>query len=368
MDREAGRGGWLIVTIRLESGEKLPLVVDTGSPATCLDKSLEPKLGQRANTGSFLNFGVKHDTDIYVSPKIFLGKTQLEMTGPYIVAYDCKEMSADAGRPIMGILGMDVLEHYCIQMDFAAGKVRFLDGQTADKKGWGQPFPLTDVGDGCLTIRDNLTGAKGADSLIDTGCDYDGWLTPSFFQQWTNQAAQTTNGEVHAPKGVLGEEKYAQVDLDGLDAKLSLSGDTHIKYNGIGLHFLSQHLVTLDLPGKTMYLKRTSSDPLLDERKAAVVKSTGESAARYLKGLEKKGELPGWSKRDDLAPGNVHLTVNFLDHEPNSLTFDHVRKTGDSANYYFYTVIRASKDSPWKLQKAWRTDAQDHVLETYSVP
>jgi hypothetical protein len=45
MNKVAGRGDVLIVLVRLADGEKLPLVVDTGSPATVFDKSLESKLG-----------------------------------------------------------------------------------------------------------------------------------------------------------------------------------------------------------------------------------------------------------------------------------------------------------------------------------
>ncbi len=51
MNKEAGRGNWLFVTLRLESGEELPFFVDTGMTLTLLDKSLEPKLGKRLGTG-----------------------------------------------------------------------------------------------------------------------------------------------------------------------------------------------------------------------------------------------------------------------------------------------------------------------------
>ena len=47
MNQDAGRGGILIVTLRLESGEKLPFIVDTGCQVTVFDKSLEGKLGKR---------------------------------------------------------------------------------------------------------------------------------------------------------------------------------------------------------------------------------------------------------------------------------------------------------------------------------
>jgi hypothetical protein len=35
---------------------------------------------------------------------------------------------------------------------------------------------------------------------------------------------------------------------------------------------------------------------------------------------------------------------------------------------YHYTVVQASQNSPWKLQKAWRTDAKQHLIEEYPVP
>jgi hypothetical protein len=80
INKDAGRGNLLFVTLRLESGEKLPFFVDTGSPATVFDKSLEPKLGKCVGTGAFWNFGTKHEMDIYAAPTLYIENTQL-MTG-----------------------------------------------------------------------------------------------------------------------------------------------------------------------------------------------------------------------------------------------------------------------------------------------
>ena len=55
MNKEAGRGNWLFVTLRLESGDELPFFVDTGMTVTLLDKSLEPKLGKRLGTGKVMH-------------------------------------------------------------------------------------------------------------------------------------------------------------------------------------------------------------------------------------------------------------------------------------------------------------------------
>jgi hypothetical protein len=50
-----------------------------------------------------------------------------------------------------------------------------------------------------------------------------------------------------------------------------------------------------------------------------------------------------------------------------SAAFNHLLKKGDSSIYH-YEFTRASKTSPWKLQKAWRADQNDHTVEEYPVP
>jgi hypothetical protein len=258
MNEFAGRGGWLIVTLRLESGEELPCVLDTGTSDTMIDTSLEPKLGKPLGKATFQSWGVKETNTMYSAPKLYLGGTPLMMTGTGIFTYDCRQMSLAAGRPIMGILGMDVLEHYCLQMDFAAGKMRFLDDAQADKKMWGHAFPIVALNsnDPRPAVRENLLGAQGPHSLIDSGSDDDGWLMPKFFRQWTNQAVPPAKGEARSPVGMFGGIQYPYVSLRS----------QNVESDGIGIHFLARHLVTLDFPKRTMYLQRQVIGPLPDPR------------------------------------------------------------------------------------------------------
>ena len=247
---DAGRGNWLIVTIQLGSGQKLPVVVDTGAGATVLNKSLEPKLGKRLGTVPNNHWGKVITNDVYVAPKLHLGGTQLRMTGDYIVCADIKELSGGIDRKFMGILGMDVLENYCIQLDFAAGKMRFLDDQHADKDAWGKAFPIVTLNDQDPrpAVAENLLGRQGPHSIIDSGFLGDGWLMPNYFQSWTNDAVSLTNGELHWPYGRFGGEKYP---LFFMCAK-------NVESDGIGIDFLARHLVTIDFPNHTLYLKRQS--------------------------------------------------------------------------------------------------------------
>jgi hypothetical protein len=354
MNKDAGRGGPLILTVRLQNGEQLPLVVDSGTSGTILDKSLEPQLGEPRGQETIQSWGKQEKKNLYAAPKLYWGGVPL-MTGSNIMTSDFKQLSRDAGRPIMGILGLDVLEHYCVQLDFAAGTVRFFDDERADQTKWGKAFPMVALNskDGRPAVAQNLLGVQGPHSLIDSGYQSDGWLMPKFYRQWTNRAVPPSQGESRSPNGRFGGETYRDVSPD----------ENNVESDGIGLRFLARHLVTLDFPKRTMYLKRTSDEPLVDKTLEAEVESAANSANDFLKGLKEKGELPGWSKND-----HGKATHFYLEHHPHfdSGTMD-VQKT-DGSSHYHYTVTRTSKGNPWKLQKAWRTNQDGRTIEEYPVP
>lgn len=356
MNENAGVGNWIIVTIRLADGKEVPMVMDTGCPTTCLDTSFEPELGQRIKTDVLWDFGAKSQINVYAAPKLILANTPLMKIGPYVVTHDCRQISNEVGQPILGILGMDVLQNYCIQLDFASHRLRFLDYERSNKSRWGTPFDLYEIGDGCFAISNNLAGDKGPGSLIDTGYNQDGWLVPDLFRQWTNQSAR-----LHSPDGMLGSQQYPALDLRCVNPALLASGDTHIKLNGLGLRFLARHLVTLDFPEQTLYLKRTSAGPPADKALQAKTKSEGKSAAKFLKDLENRGLLPGWSTNDSVAADRV--TFRFI--YPRTVIFD-IPKKGD-AFIYHYTVVRTPDNGSWKLERAWRTDAVGKFVGEYPV-
>jgi hypothetical protein len=151
----------------------------------------------------------------------------------------------------MGILGMDCLRHYCIQLDFATQKVRFLDPDHVSKDNLGEAFPLTISL--CAFVHDTLMGIK-ADSLIDTGCNFDGDLTPKLFKQWTNQVGTGPSAlppAAHFPNGMFGGQMYTNLYVYGGGGG-----------NSIGLSFLARHLVTLNFPRRVMYLQCRNIGPL----------------------------------------------------------------------------------------------------------
>lgn len=255
INKDAGRGGWLVVMLRLESGDELPFLVDTGSSGTLLDKSLEPKLGNPLGTTVFQSWGVKRTNSVYAAPKLYWGGVPL-ITDGRIVTEELRITDSESRR-IMGILSYDCLRHYCMQLDFAAGKLRFLDDEQTDKQKWGKAFPIVALNsqDGRPSVAANLFGARGPHSLIDSGYPSDGWLMPEYYDQWTNSAAPRKD-EARSPMGLFDGEKYPLASLDRKD----------VESDGIGIRFLARHRVTLDFPKKRLYLQRQSIGPLTDSR------------------------------------------------------------------------------------------------------
>jgi hypothetical protein len=139
MNKDAGRGAWIMVTIRLASGDELPMVLDTGSPFTAVDRSLEPKLGQLMKRDTASIFGVEQAAGFYPAPALYWGDTSLLKRGNFIATLDCGRLGSFVGTRPMGILSMDVLSHYCIQLDFSARRIRFLNGAQADKAPGANP-------------------------------------------------------------------------------------------------------------------------------------------------------------------------------------------------------------------------------------
>lgn len=261
MNKGAGRGGHLTVTLQLADGEESQFVVDTGCPITFLPKSWESKLGKRLGTETFQNFETKRKTGIYAAPKVFLGNTPL-VTGHRV------GISGDK----TGILGMDCLGHYCLQLDFQAGKLRFLDPEHAITMDLGQAFPLK-TSYYAYIRHGGLFQETSTETLIDTGHPYDGVLPPMVFERIAGEQPTQTTTQVNLVTG-------ARTNLVGILCFSSCvwSGNTYTALvldqgqpGSLGLRFLARHLVTFDFPRRTMYLKQTSAGPLIAQNGQSIL-------------------------------------------------------------------------------------------------
>jgi hypothetical protein len=251
-DRGIGTTRVLCLRLQGEHGENWRFLVDTGSPMTIFDRSIRGKLGPVIATepvqyawsgGAVLN--------VHNAPRLFLNNTLL-LNGPRVWSDDLRRVWP--GKGIEGILGLDCLRHYCVQLDFANHVVRFLDPERAVGTELGRAFPLVTVGESVF-IEGDLLGAGPTLYQVDTGCSVDAVMKPPTFRKaWEMQhpdwARQFPSGEgrtiVEAgfPKGTFAGGTYEKLIVDGAD------------HYFLGLRFLARHVVTINFPKHTLYLRR----------------------------------------------------------------------------------------------------------------
>lgn len=270
----AGRRDNLLVAVHLEDGEELLLSVDTGCPVTILDDSLARKLGKSVGTEK-VNFAFQEQRElaVYRSPKLYLGSTPL-LTGPRVLVGDLRRQFG--ARPVAGILGMDCLRHYCLQLDFRDRTLRFLDPDHLNGADLGTAFPLDVVPYPMRNIKDAAVAFVDAPLLqepkvrfwIDTGMHgaADLLLKSGQFQQTLRRQRPDRIGEYRVAGGSIQSAKRAHF------ATLDLCSDTYTdvivaeipdgpwSFQGwIGLGFLEKTVVTLNFPRGTLYLKRMNA-------------------------------------------------------------------------------------------------------------
>lgn len=274
MNQGAGGGSLLIVKLRLEDGGDLPMILDTGAPVTLLDKSLESKLGTRLGTTTVHSFVTKQAAGVYPAPRLYLGGVPL-LAGSNVLVCQLKTLSPHFPA-VLGILGMDCLRHYCLQLDFAAGKIRFLDAEHLNPAGLGKGFPLAfskDADNQGVEIRPviqhvGLLGGAAGNLIIDTGNNQDGMVAGRAIRQ--HAAGSYSGGCLKRVKHFLAVEGMVDraVALPGCVwdgntyTNIAVSRGPGEAPNWIGLRFLARHLVTLDFPNRMLYLKQTGTAPL----------------------------------------------------------------------------------------------------------
>ena len=370
-NKDAGSINHLFVKLHLKNGPELLFVLDSGSSITVLDKSLEPLLGKRLGETKFTYaWSGKVPAGLYDAPQLYIGDTPL-LAGDWVLTHDLKQFSS--AQPVMGILGTDYLRHYCLQLDFAAGKMRFLDPDHLNSENLGEAFPLALEPKNPLTsTRANFFGQKNAYFIVDTGDTRDAELKPIYFQRLIQEQAVDSLDQFKVPSGVIHRNaRFSAVKFDGQTYRNFVLGDSS-DANVIGLRFMSRHLLTLNYPKRTMYFQRRIDDPFANIE-ASITNSPFYAASMEAKTLfsqmKHNGALPGIAK-DAVAEASMWIRGekgrNDQNIYPFSQTFN-VTKTGDTSRYH-YTFVKASEAAPWKLQKAWRTDAKNRTVEEYPIP
>ncbi len=294
--------------LHFQGGEEQLFVVDTGASCTIIDQAMESRLGKSTGTVDAADevLGRKIPLAQYPAPRLALGDVKL-LTGDWVLVQDFTRLREVCGRPIMGILGMDCLRHYCLQLDFENRRVRFLDPSRLRGGELGTPFSLT-VDSGCPAVAGDLLGAAGGTTRIDTGNNASGSLGTALFEEalaadkivveQENVASLSANQKRRT--GRVKECVFGGKSYPGLILGEGQGGST------IGFGFLARFLVTFDFPEHVMYLKPRPRTFPPDEKGMgglSVLKKNGRPVVYSV-------DEDGPAAEAGIRPGDVILRLN----------------------------------------------------------
>ena len=229
-------------------------LLDTGCSKTTLDRSFEPLLGAcvRKERVTGLDNRINRQR-VFKAKKLYLGDTELKTGDTFLTG----KVGGPLDCPYQGILGTDVLGHYCVQMDFSQGKVRFLRSEELQRETLGKAF-LMDGQSSVPLVEVNLSGVGMCRFMVDSGFWNVGdlTLTPARMRRASENHIVTPTSlwvgfRVFSCEDTeIGGEKYS----DLLFGEVPIKGAHFDGFMGRG--FLARHLVTLDFPNRVLYLKR----------------------------------------------------------------------------------------------------------------
>jgi len=282
----------IIVMVSVQDGEPVPFMVDSGTTETTIDISMESKLGKcLGRTKSNWAFYTNATVGVYAPPKLKLGNTTLA-AGSRVKCEDLGKIFQNH-IPIKGVLGLDYLEHYCIQLDFSARQLRFLDPEFPATNELGKAYPLSISWGGGAFVQSSLFCPGHLEFRADTGLvGADFMLKPKVFERELGSqkpiggitqgqrdflatfsfADEVVTNEVHLRTATMSNHIKHDAALFG---KIIVGGERYSKisvvkgtqqkwpaFNWMGLTFLSRHIVTMNFPKGVMYLKQFPDAPM----------------------------------------------------------------------------------------------------------
>jgi predicted aspartyl protease len=261
---DIARGGReVLVPVEL-AGQQYLFLLDTGISSSAIDFSLRERMGKPTAQQQAMSPGGPVTLDLYSVKQLKLGPLSLP-EGSLISAVDLRALQCTSGKDIRGVIGMDLMKNYVVQIDFDKGKLRFMQSDRRKHEDWGMAMPLTFDCD--IPVVDvTVAGVKTA-MMLDSGwCHSSGALEAEIFNSLVDKAKLHTTGVNYTTAAGTKMEKKAR--FTGL-AIGQLRYDDVIfatgTYSLLGLDFLSRHFLTLDFPARQAYFRKADGFAHSDE-------------------------------------------------------------------------------------------------------
>jgi hypothetical protein len=297
-------------------GKQYMFVVDTGSNGVLLDEcfrqDLKPLPKQPSSQPSPKCDGVVFSPQLYECPDLFLGSLNIRPSGPVMVA-DVSTFCSMSGHQVSGVIGMNVLRYFVVEMDVANGITR-IKASTQHPQGgsvipleykWGVPF-----------ITAQLENEQPVHMLVDSGCVGFGKISQELLSSASMRATSTRKESRFGVNrdGILERHEIDVVDL----LKLKVGQTTYRQVPVIvgepsimGLGLLSCHTVIFDFPACRMHLLGAHSPVLLSRPNVAGLVLAKEGGMIVVRDVLPRGP----ALEAGIRRGDVVLKINDVEAE-----------------------------------------------------
>jgi hypothetical protein len=258
-------GSQIILPVNFK-GTEYWFLLDTGSSFTIFDSSFKYDLGDATGKVSIKTPRNEITSDMYNAPEAMLGEINMKSCAG-VLCLNMEQSGYADGKKIKGIIGMNFLRKYMLQIDFDTDMLYIYESVQGEKLRWGQSCDLTFPVGALPHVKGMVFFDIPVEFLVDTGHSGTGSLEEKVFQQILSQKkAKTVETSLITMGGTIKEREARINDLS--------IGDFHYRdliFNEmdssiLGLEFLARHSVIFDFPNKRMYLEEARDYRKRDER------------------------------------------------------------------------------------------------------
>jgi predicted aspartyl protease len=251
----ARSGDPILLPVTFKENEHL-FLLDTGSSHTVFDTSFRQELGEVKTVKKGLTSGNPILAEFVNAPEALLGPLNLKECGE-IACVDLHMFNSVLGKKVSGIIGMNFLRKYVVQVDFDKGKLSFLQPMEEQNSNWGIELAIEYDSLGWPQITGLVLDDIEVDFVIDTGANSTGGLDSDIFEHTLSENELKTCEILFATaSGVIRkrEMRIKNISVGSLNYADLIFGEANMSH--LGLSFLSRHIATFDFSNSRMYLKK----------------------------------------------------------------------------------------------------------------
>lgn len=253
----------ILLPVKFKEKEYL-FLLDTGSSHTVFDTSFKHELGDVKGIKRGPTHGSSIVAEFFDAPEAFLGPLSLQDCGE-VACLDLKMLTLVEGSKVSGVIGMNFLNKYAVQIDFDKGVLSFFQPLQKRHSHWGNELPIGYHPLGLPQITGNVLDSIKVDFVVDTGANT-GSLDRKIFEQiLSNKELKTSETLFATASGVIRkrEARIGNLSIVEFEYEDLIFGEGN--WSHLGLSFLSRHIVTFDFPNSRIYLEKGKGFKKIDE-------------------------------------------------------------------------------------------------------